>query len=265
VAIDFENIPHINPDRLRDSAGRPWQGRNFEANDWADDDGSAPALLVDAIDAFRAGDASPQVVIDAFRQCRVLIPLLADLGDAEIGAHGQLIEKSADLSIVTVLGPDGQKVLPVFSSVAAMQSWNKTARPVPVEPVKAALAAASEETHRIVIDPGSVTEFAIRRPAIEAIAKSIDWLPPEQRDDVHAAFKAAIATEDDVFAYALQAGDPEAKLQGSELLALFRVRAGLPEAKVNETMRRVFERLTEDAAIAAGVDSLAVKLVAAAE
>ena len=265
MAIDFENISHINPDPLHDSAGRPWKGRNFETNDWAHDDGSAPRILIEAIQSFRTGAVGPEAVVDAFRQCRVLIPLLADLGEAELGVHGQLVEKSADLSIVTVEGPDGQRVLPVFSSVASMQSWNNTARPVPVEPLKAALAAAAEETHRIVIDPGAETEFAIRRPAIEAIAQSFDWMPPEQRSEIHAAFKSAIADEDDVFAYALQAGDPEAKLQGSELLALFRVRAGLSEGQVNETMNRVFERLSQDAAIAAGVDSRAGKLVAAAE
>ena len=263
MAVDHSGIPHINPDRLHDSAGRAWAGRAFEANSWADDDGSAPALLIEAIEAFQSGNASAVAVVDAFRQCRVLIPLLADLGEAELGSHGQLVEKSADLSIVTVSGPDGQRVLPVFSSVSAMQAWNPTARPVPVEPVKAALAAASEATHRIVIDPGSQTEFAIRRPAIEAIARSITWVPPETRADLHAAFSAAIKQEDSVQAFALMAGDPQARLAGSELLALFKVAPGLDKDALDATMNRVFERLAADETFAAAVDSMAVKVVPA--
>lgn len=264
MSIDYEGIPHLNPDRYNDSAGRPWAGRAFESNDWSQDDGSAPAALMAAIAEFRAGNLGPQAVIDAFRSSRVLIPLLADLGDAELGAHGQLVEKSADLSIVTVQGPDGQTVLPVFSSVQTLQAWNPTARPVPVEPVKAALAAASEQTNRIVLDPGSESEFVIRRPAIEAIAKGVVWLPPEEREDVHEAFRSAIKGENDVFAYALQAGDPEARLVGNELLALFRVKAGLTEAVLNQTMNRVFAALTESAAFAEAVDSVAVKIIPAA-
>ena len=264
MSVNHENIPHMNPDRFHDSAGRAWQGRAFEANGWADDDGSAPQLLASALAAFRSGDAPASDVVDAFRQSRVLIPLLADLGEAELGVHGQLVEKSADLSIVTVSGPDGQTVLPVFTSVAAMQAWNPTARPVPTEPIKAALAAAAEQTNRIVIDPGSEnTEFAIRRPAIEAIAQSLNWAAPETLEEIHQLFADAIADEDDVFAFALMSGDPQSRLAGSELLALFRVRAGLPETVVNETLNRIFERLTASELFARSVDSMAVKLVAA--
>ena len=264
MPVDHENIPHLNRDALNDSAGRPWQGRAFEANGWADDDGSAPEILISAVRAFRAGESSAAAVVDAFRQSRVLIPLLADLGDAEIGAHGQVVEKSADLSIVTVAGPDGQTVLPVFSSVEAMRRWNPTARPVPTEPVKAALAAASENTHRIVLDPGSEeSEFAIRRPAIEAIARNLTWAAPEERREVHEVFQKSIADQEHILAFALMSGDPQSRLAGSELLVLFKVRPGLSEAQLNDTMNRIFERLTSEDAFAAAVDSMAVKLVAA--
>ncbi|MDE2592151.1 MAG: SseB family protein [Actinomycetales bacterium] len=264
MPVDHENIAHINRDALHDSAGRPWQGRAFEANGWADDDGSAPEILISAVRAFRAGEVSAAAVVDAFRQSRVLIPLLAELGEAEVGEHGQLVDKSADLSIVTVAGPDGQTVLPVFSSVSAMQAWNPKARPVPTEPMKAALAAAAENTHRIVIDPGSEeTEFVLRRPAIEAVARGLTWASPEERADVHEIFTKAIAGEPEIFAFALMSGDPQSRLAGSELLALFRVRTGLSEEQLNATMNRVFERLTQDEVFAASVDSMAVKLVAA--
>ena len=114
-----------------DSAGVPWDGRAFSENPFADDDGSANPALIEALAAFRANPTDPRGVFKAFAASRLLIPLLADLGESGEGAHGQTVDKSADLSIVTVETPDGQTGLPVFSSVAAMSVWNKTARPVP--------------------------------------------------------------------------------------------------------------------------------------
>src|SRR5690554_3027982 len=77
-----------------DSAGVPWAGRRFEANASADDDGSAPAGLLDAIVRFRAGEAGQAEVVDALRSARLLVPLVAELGDAGHGEHGHLVDKS---------------------------------------------------------------------------------------------------------------------------------------------------------------------------
>lgn len=263
MGVDHEGIPHINHDRFADSAGRTWSGREFESNNWASDDGSAPPELIAAIESFKAEQVSLAAVVDVLRATRLLIPLLAKLGESGEGAHGQVVDKSADLAIVTVETPDEQTGLPAFTSVDAMARWNSQARPVPTDAVKAALAAASEQTNRIIIDPGSPTEIVLRRPAIEAIAQSLPWAPPEEIAEIHELFSAAIANEPDVFAFALMSGDPTATLAGSELLALFRVRAGLDSDQLEETMHRIFERLATDELFARSVDSMAVKLVAA--
>ena len=118
---------------LTDSAGQPWAGRHFEQNPSSGDDGSAPPQLMESIARFQAGTAGESEVVEAFRHSRLLIPLLAVLGEAGVNEHGKKIDKSQELSIVTVGGPDGRTVLPVFSSVAAMAAWNAKARPVPSE------------------------------------------------------------------------------------------------------------------------------------
>ncbi|MFM7030084.1 MAG: SseB family protein [Micrococcales bacterium] len=170
---------HMNPDRFADSAGVPWEGRHFEANPWAGDDGSADTNLVAAIQALRSGDAVAEDVLVAMRAARLLVPLLANLGEAGEGAHGQTVDKSADLSIVSISSPDGQVALPVFSSVAAMSRWNSTARPVPIETPRVALAAASEGNGRIVLDPGSDTEFVVRRTAFSTRPRCMaHWICP---------------------------------------------------------------------------------------
>ena len=65
-----------------DSAGVPWEGRSFESNPHAGDDGSADPALLDALLRFRAGSGAQTEVVDAFRTARVLIPLIAEKGVA---------------------------------------------------------------------------------------------------------------------------------------------------------------------------------------
>jgi hypothetical protein len=104
---------HINKNKFSDSAGTPWAGRAFDVNNFSGDDGSAPAALLAALTAFHAREVDAEVVIDAIRESRLLIPLLAEVAESEVGAHGLKTDKSADLSIVTVATPDDQNGLPV--------------------------------------------------------------------------------------------------------------------------------------------------------
>lgn len=239
----------------------PWEGRSFEANPFADDDGSADENLLTQIQNFHAGEASSDQVVDAFRQARLLIPLLAAIGDYEIGAHGHAVDKSAELSIVTVEGPDGERVLPVFSSVAAMQAWNQTARPVPSDAIRVALAAASEETNRVVLDPGSQTEFVIRRPAIAAIAQSLPWTSPVANPLVRAAFETAVADISEILDFFLEDGDPAARLVGPELVLALKIQPGLDRAALDDVLTRLAQALAASAEVAESVDSLRVRVL----
>ncbi|QEO13282.1 SseB family protein [Agromyces intestinalis] len=247
-----------------DSAGRPWAGRSFEQNPHAADDGSAPPLLAAAVGRFRSGDGGQADVVQAFGASRLLIPLLAELGDGgiELGAHGLAIDKSQELSIVTVAGPDGRRVLPVFSSVAAMSRWNPAARPVPADGVRVALAAADDGTDLVVLDPGSPGEFVLRRPAVWAVAQSRPWRPPFESDEVQAAFERSIATELAVVGVELRAGDADARLAGPELVVRLALVAGLTREELDATTARLARRWAADDLIATAVDSLTVRLTA---
>ncbi len=136
------------------------------------------------IRAFRAGIVGESAVVDALRDSRLLIPLVAVAGELGTNEHGHAIDKSQELSIVTVMGPDGRSVLPAFSSVSAMSLWNPAARPVPATAARVALAAASENTDLVVLDPTSETEFALRRPALWALAQSQSWTPSYLDEEV---------------------------------------------------------------------------------
>ncbi|MET4704471.1 hypothetical protein ABIB54_001957 [Frigoribacterium sp. UYMn621] len=245
---------------MSDSAGMPWEGRRFEHGASSDDDGSAPAALSLALDQFAAGEIGSAGVVDAIRGSRLLIPLVAQLGESGIGDHGHAVDKSAELSIVTVAGPDGRNVMPVFSSVEAMGRWKPLARPVPADAVRVALAAVGEGTELVVLDPTSPTEFVIRRPALWAIAQSQPWVPSHLDAGVLDEFRLSIEGEPAVVSLGLEPGDPDARLAGPELVVRLALVPGLDRVELDAVLARLQARWSASEAIAAGVDSLAVRL-----
>ncbi|MGV8883962.1 MAG: SseB family protein [Microbacteriaceae bacterium] len=244
-----------------DSAGTPWEGRHFEPNHNADDDGSAPEALIEALRRFRAGEIGESDVIVVVRESRFLIPLLAHLGESGLNDAGQLIDKTQELSIVTVIAPDGRRVLPVFTSVASMARWDSSARPVPADAVRIALAAASEQTDLVIIDPTSETEFVIRRPAVWSIAQSLQWTPCYLDETVLDAFVDAAAGEPALRSVALASGDPAARLAGPELVVQLALADGLTRPDLDALLARLQERWATSEVIATRVDSMRVQLL----
>ena len=244
-----------------DSAGVPWEGRRFEHGPSSDDDGSAPEKLIEALRRFRAGDLGEAEVLDALRESRLLIPLVAVLGADGVTEHGH--DKSQELSIVTVAGPDGRTVLPAFTSVDAMKRWNPDARPVPATAGRVALAAASEDTDLVVLDPRSDTEFVLRRPALWALAQSEPWIPSYADTEVLSAFMDAAVPEPQVVAVQLAPGDPDSRLAGPELIVQLTLAPGLDRAALDSLLARVQERWASSDLIAARVDSMRVVLASA--
>jgi len=248
---------HVNKNPLADSAGVPWDGRAFSENQFANDDGSARPELINAIREFHeTGDAAK--VFSEISKSRLLIPLLADLGESEEGAHGKTVDKSAELSIVNVQTPDNQVGLPVFSSVESMQRWNKTARPVPSDAVRVALAAASEGSTRIILDPGSETEFAFRRAAIAAMAQNQSWTPPHLNENVLTEFQNAIESEECIQSVNISSLDPHSRLAGPEVKVELQVLIGLSKNELEAVLHRVTEKWAASEIISSSVDSMAL-------
>ena len=112
-----------------------------------------------------------------------------------------------------------------------------------------------------MLDPGSPTEFVLRRPAVWAVAQSHEWTPPFESDAVRSAFERSIQSELAVLAVTLLPGDPGARLAGPELVVRLELVQGLTREELDATTARLARRWAADEAIATAVDSLAVKLV----
>lgn len=219
---------------------------------------------MEAIRRFRAGEVGEREVVDAVRESRLLVPLIARLGETGTNDHGHFVDKSQELAIVTVQGPDGRTVLPAFTSVSSMLVWNPDARPVPVAGTRVALAAAAESTDLVVLDATSDSEFVIRRPALWAIAQTRRWIPSYLDDEVLSAFMDSVEPEPAVRAVQLAPGDPRARLAGPELVVHLSLEPGLDRRSLDAVLERMRERWTSSSVIAERVDSMRVQLVGGA-
>lgn len=245
-----------------DSAGQPWEGRHFEPNAHTADDGSAPPAYRAAIAALRAGETTLAAAVDVVRDCRFLIPLVAVAGETGLTDDGHLVDKTQELSIITVVGPDGRPVLPVFSSVDTMRHWRPDARPVPADAVRVALAAAAEHTDRVVIDARSPeTLLVLPRPAVWAIAQGVPWVPAVDDPAVLEAVARPAAAHPEIWAVTLLAGDPQGRGEAPEVI----VRLGIGDETPPERLRAIIAALSQawaaDATVAERIDALTVQPV----
>lgn len=248
-----------------DSAGRPWAGRSFHHHDtaYAGDDGSAPQGYLDAVAALVAGTAGRAGVVDALRRQRLLVPLLAEAGETGVDERGRTVDKTQELSIVTVAGPDGGAILPMFSHVAAMQAWNPKARPVPTG-VDRAAAAALDGPSRVVVDPGSPSEFVLDRTMLEALLTDASWSWGVEDAAVQAAVLDALFAEPAVQAVVLATADPRCRLAGAELEVHALVAAAPDDAAAGDDVatqvQRAAGRIGQADAVRARIASLAVRM-----
>lgn len=222
-----------------DSAGRPWAGRTFQHHDtaYAGDDGSAPAAFLAASAALRDGSGDLAGVIDALRGSRLLVPLVAEAGETGT-MGGRTVDKSQELSIVAVAGPDGAPILPMTSSADAMRAWRPDARPVPAS-IERCAAAALEDAGRVVVDPGSATEVVLRRSALVALLSGEAWIAPHRHPTVQAELAAPLLRIAGIEAVALADADPSARLRGREL----EVRAIASPGVDRDAVQRAFEEV----------------------
>ena len=60
---------------------------------------------------------------------RLLVPVVALLGEVEYDDAGLAHDKSSDMATVLLTAPDGRRALLAFSGTDAMRAWDPEARP----------------------------------------------------------------------------------------------------------------------------------------
>ena len=131
----------------------PWNVRSGCSGAGAPDDtGAADPALTAALAAYAADPAREPEVLAALAEARLLVPVVAELGETETGPDGLVHDKSSDMATVLMRGPDGRLALLAFTGLEPMQRWDPDARPVPVPARTAALAAMQDGAEALLID-----------------------------------------------------------------------------------------------------------------
>lgn len=252
---------HFNPNPRADSAGVPWDGRQFETNPWQGDDGSANPAVIEALNAISNRDATVAQLISALSGTRLLVPLLATLGESELGPNGQLVDKSAELSVVAVATPDGASAIPAFTDVAAMRSWNHEARPVPVAAEIVALAAVGEGHTRVIVNPAT-DRVALRHPHLKALASKTIWTNPATDQQAIAAIQRVLASHSQVTSHSVSYADQFGTLSTPEIEIEIHLKPGLNQLELDALLGAIGQGFTHESDLE-GVDSFSFKIVSA--
>ncbi len=182
------------------------QLHNIPRSPFADDDGSADPDLVAALSHWaehREDPGAQDAVVALLTDARLLVPVVAVLGEAETGPDGLKREKSSEMAVLTLERPGGRRTLPVFSSTEALLRWRPDARPVAVTPQQALQAAVQEGVGSLVLDLAGPVPYEIAGRALRALATGG---APVDGPEVAGAVRALLAAEPGVVAAQLVPG-----------------------------------------------------------
>lgn len=187
--------------------------KNIPDPGFSDDNGSADPALADALAAWAADPAAEAGVLAALPGARLLVPVVAVLGEVETGPDGLKREKTSDMAVPTLQAPDGRKALPAFTSIESLARWRADARPVAVPLHQALQAAAHEKADTIVLDMAGPVPYQLTGPALLALAEGRGSADPLADPAVAEALRAVLAAEPGVLrAYLGPARDADGTL-----------------------------------------------------
>ena len=99
------------------------------------------------------------------------MPVVAVLGEVEVGDDGLVRDKSSDMAAVLLTGRDGRTALLSFTHTASMQAWDPEARPVPVRAQLAAQAAMQEGAAALLVDVAGPARLVVEGIDLEGLAR----------------------------------------------------------------------------------------------
>jgi hypothetical protein len=212
---------HLNP------GGQQFRG---------DRGGADPAVTV-ALAAYQAGQGSEQAALAALSAARLLVPVIAVLGQQSETTHG---DKDSEMVLPTLIGRDGRPAVIAFTGLDSLARWRPDARPVPTEADRVWRAAVADGC-AVVIDVAGPVPLAVEGTRLAALAAGQPLPPPHEDPDVHAEVRAAIAAEPAISGFSLAPATPGTDL----MITLHLARGGKadPGPAVNRAAAGIAARL----------------------
>ncbi|MEU8625303.1 SseB family protein [Streptomyces sp. NPDC048669] len=175
--------------------------KNIPDSGYSDDDGTADPALTAALAAWAENREAVGPVLEALGGARLLVPVVAVLGEVEEGdesgggrGSGLRREKTSDMAVPTLQAGD-RRALPAFTSTASLARWDPQARPVAVPLHQALQAAAHEKADTVVLDLAGPVAFEVTGSALLALAEGRTSADPLDDPAVTSAVRDAVAAE----------------------------------------------------------------------
>jgi len=163
--------------------------RNIPDPGFPDDAGGVNPELSNALAAYDVDpDALRNHALSVLQGARLLVPVMAVLGEVAYDDQGLARDKTSDMSTVLMRGQDGRLALLAFTSTESLRVWNPQARPVPVSAAKAAEAAVQDNASAMVIDVAGPVTFVVDEDDLRPLAQgytlvqlndSFAWAKPQ--------------------------------------------------------------------------------------
>jgi hypothetical protein len=138
---------------------------------FAGDDGSVASEVAEALAAYdRDPDGAHPATLAVLQHARLLVPVLAVLGEVEVDERGLARDKASDMATVLMQGRDGRMALLAFTGSEPLHRWNPEGRPVPVSVPDAARAAVHDGADALLVDVAGPVMFVVEGEDLKALA-----------------------------------------------------------------------------------------------
>ena len=163
-----------------------------------------------------AGDRGSYAdVLAALQQARLLVPVVAVLGEVEYDDAGLAHDKTSDMATVLLQGADGRLALLAFTGTATLTRLGPEARPVPVAAALAARSALQDGAAALVVDLAGPVRFVVEGEDLRGLADGLDAGPRRRRHRLDSARpgnrRLASCVDRSVPPYAATGADPQAE------------------------------------------------------
>ena len=137
---------------------------------FAGDTGEVAPQVFAALASYASDPARYPEALAAVQDARVLVPVVAVLGEVEYDERGLAHDKSSEMAAVLLEGADGRRALLAFTGTEPMLRWNPEARPVPATARVAALSAVQEDAAALVLDVAGPHRLVVEGEDLTALA-----------------------------------------------------------------------------------------------
>jgi hypothetical protein len=141
------------------------------------DDGSVAPDVAAALAAYQRDPGAYRETLQVVQDARLLVPVVALLGQVEHGEDGLARDKSSDMATVLMTSSTGRTALMAFSCTGSMRRWRPDSRPVPVSVPQAAQAALQDGADALLVDVAGPVRLVVEQQDVRALAEGFRLVP----------------------------------------------------------------------------------------